>query len=117
MRRRMLGAPNLISQKWQTPWKELDVTIGVLAGTWVYISPQSSIVTVGYTDIVAAENKKAFPGIWEAAQDVPPTDDEYYHVPQIDYPGATGTPSGSPLRGDLDGDDVYWILICPTCEL
>lgn len=104
--------------RWQKPYKELDTDRAVKRGTWVYISPNHSIVTSGMTDPIAGSGTKSFPGIWEAAKDVPAsTGVDDYNVPQTDYPGATGTPSGSPLKGDLDGDDVYWILICPTCGL
>jgi hypothetical protein len=117
MRRRILGGISQpIKERWQSP-KELDPTVAVKKGIWVYISPNNDIVITGLNDLVAGTNKKAYPGIWEAAKDVPATDGTSYNVPQIDYPGATGTPSGTPLKGDLDGDDVYWILICPTCSL
>lgn len=118
MRRRILGGlPNQIPDRWQKPYKELDPTVAVTEGTWVYISPSNDLVLTGYTDPTGGAGTKAYPGIWEAAQDVPPTDGTNYNVPQTDYPGATGTPSGSPLQGDLDGTGVYWILICPTCGL
>lgn len=117
MRRRMVGAPLQAIFKWQEPNKELDPSIDVEPNTLVYISPDSNLVTTGYTDPTGGAATKAYPGIWLSAQYVPPTDGTNYNVPQTDYPGATGTPTGSPLKGDLDGEDVYWILICPTCGL
>lgn len=97
--------------RWQNPKKELDPTVAVSKGTWVYISPGNSLVTTGLTDLVSGVNVKALSGIWEAAQDVPAKVSSNYNVPQLPYPGATGTPSGSPLAGDLDGADVFWIAI------
>ena len=120
LRRRMLGAPVAPFQKWQQPYKELDTDLAVDKGTWVYISPDNPIVTTGMTDPIAGAGTKAYPGIWEAAQDVPASSGvDDYNVPQTDYPGATGTPTGTTpyYKGDLDGEDVYWILICPTCGL
>ena len=108
------------SDRWQKPYKELDPDRFVNKGTWVYISPENPIVTTGMTDPIAGAGTKAYSGIWEAAQDVPAsTGVDDYNVPQTDYPGATGTPTGTTpnYKGDLDGADVYWILICPTCGL
>jgi hypothetical protein len=70
------------------------------------------------TDLVSGLLTTSPCGIWEAAQDVPAkvTDPAtlpagtYYNVPQLPYPGATGTPAGAPLAGDLDGADVFWIF-------
>jgi len=119
LRRRILGGGQAATEaRWQEPYKELDPDVPVDKGTWVYISPENPLVTTGMTDPIAGSATKAYPGIWEAAQDVPAsTGVDTYNVPQTDYPGATGTPSGSPLKGDLDGESVYWILICPTCGL
>lgn len=109
-----------LGSRWQKPYKELDPDRAVAKGTWVYISPSNPIVTAGMTDPIAGAGTKAYPGIWEAAKDVPAsTGVDDYNVPQTDYPGATGTPTGTTpnYKGDLDGADVYWILICPTCGL
>ena len=103
------------SSRWQKPKKELDPSVAVRKGTWVYISPLNPLVTDGMDDIESGENVKSYPGIWEAAQDVPKTVGGSYNVPTTDYPSTT--PSGTPLEGDLDDDTVYWILICPTCNL
>ena len=120
IRRRILGGANTTKAGlWQTPYKELDPDVAVKKGTWVYISPYNTLVTDGLLDPPPSGGTLTFsvPGIWEAAQDVPATDGFSYNVPQYPYPGATGTPSGSPLKGDLDGDGVYWILhsTAPLC--
>lgn len=106
------------SSRWQKPNKELDPSKFVRNGTWVYVSPLNPIVVTGLFDYDVADNVKAYPGIWEAAQDIPAEVAGSYNVPNTDYPSVT--PSGSPLSGDLDQDEeltVYWILICPTCGL
>lgn len=105
--------------RWQTPYKELDPDRPVAKGTWVYISTLNPIVTVGMTDPIGGSGTKAEPGIWEARKDVPAsTGVDDYNVPQIAYPGETGTPTGTTpnYRGDLDGDNVFWIMICQTCN-
>jgi hypothetical protein len=102
------------NDQWQTPNKELDPTVAVSKGTLVYISPGNSLATTGLTDLVAAIIKTSPAGIWEAAQTVPAqitvSRVVKYNVPQFPYPGATGTPSGTPLAGDLDGANVFWIF-------
>ena len=98
--------------QWQEPYRELNFMVDVPKGTWVYVSPNNELVTDGIVDLVSLAADYAVPGIWEAAQDVPAsTDGLTYNVPQLPYPGATGTPSGDPLQGDLDGANVFWILI------
>ena len=114
LRRRILGGIPEFPIKWQEP-KELDPDFAVDAGTLVYISPNNDLVLTGLTDEVTSTTVQAYPGIWLAAKDIPPVVAGVYNVPTTDYPSTT--PSGSPLRGDLDDDDVYWILICPTCNL
>ena len=105
---------------WQQPNKELDPNVAVSKDTFVYLSPLNPLVTDGLVDLTTDELVKAIPGIWQAAQDVPAQDeDDKYNVPQIPYPGAGAAPSGIPLKGDLDGAEVYWILwsqapICPN---
>lgn len=104
--------------RWQKPFKEIDTDRAVQKGTWVYISPGNPIVVDGMTDPIGGSGTKAIPGIWEARKDVPAsTGVDDYNVPQFPYPGATGDPTGTTpnYRGDLDGDDVFWILICPVC--
>jgi len=100
--------------RWQTPFKELDPTVPVAKGLWVYISPQNDLVTTGQIDSVSGDLAKAIPGIWEAARGVPPIHDGGYNVPQLPLPDATGTPAGTPLKGDFDGDNVYWLPIAPA---
>lgn len=95
---------------WQNP-KELDPTVAVPKFTRVYISPNNTLVTTGLTDLVSNVVTTAPPGIWETVQNVPAKSGGKYNVPQIPYPGATGTPSGSPLKGDLDGVNVFWAFI------
>lgn len=99
---------------WQTP-KELDPTVAVASGVYVYISPQNPLVTTGLVDLVSQEPTTARPGIWQAVQAVPAqTIDGQYNVPQIPLPEAGDAPSGTPLSGDADGTDVYWMPWCPT---
>lgn len=107
---------NVNVDRWQKPKKELDPAVAVRKGTWVYVSPNNALVTDGMEDLQSAATVNAYPGIWEAAQDVPATEDGVtYNVPTTDYPSTT--PSGSPLSGDLDEESVFWILICPTCNV
>lgn len=115
LRRRVIGGGDLVEEKWQEP-KEIDPNRDVSKGTWVYISPGNDIVITGMTDPLAGSDTKAIPGIWEARQDVPAWDVDY-NVPQFPYPSATGDPAGTTpnIKGDLDSDDVFWILICPVC--
>jgi len=92
---------------WQSP-KELDPTVAVAAGTFVY-------VTTGLVDLVLGTLTTARPGIWQAVQAVPAkTAAGKYNVPQVPLPGAGSAPSGSPLKGDADGTNVFWIPWCPT---
>ena len=121
-RRRIVGGGVPFAFPWQAPNKELDPTVFVPAGTWVYLSPGNALVTTGLFDLVSGSNTTARSGIWQSAQDVPAQvvnpsgmpDGTYYNVPQLPYPGATGTPTGTPLKGDLDGSNVYWIFISAT---
>jgi hypothetical protein len=99
------------SFRWQSP-KELDPSVSVAKDTLVYISSGNALVTTGLIDIVSATLTFSKPGIWQAAKDVPAENDGY-NVPQFPYPGATGIPSGTPLSGDLDGENVFWIFISP----
>jgi hypothetical protein len=99
---------------WQNP-KELDPTENVAANTFVYLSPHSPLVTTGLVDLVLGTLTLARPGIWQAVQAVPKqTLAGAYNVPQVPLPGAGSAPSGSPLKGDADGPNVFWILWCPT---
>jgi len=113
--------------KWQSPKKELDQTVAVAGPngdtyTAVYLSPGNPLCTDGMLDLISGELVIAPPGIWMAAQAVPAQVTNpaglpagvYYNVPQLPYPGTTSpptAPSGTPLAGDLDGSDVFWIQI------
>jgi hypothetical protein len=103
---------NSSSRPWQTPNKELDPTVAVSKGTWVYISPNNPLVTTGLTDLAAGTILQSPPGIWEAAQNVPAQVTVggviKYNVPQLP---TEGTPSGTPLAGDLDASTLFWIRI------
>lgn len=97
---------------WQSP-KELDPTVAVAAGTFVYISPGNPLVTSGLMDLVALRTIASPPGIWQAIKSVPAqvtvSGVVKYNVPQLPYPGATGATSGTPLKGDLDGPNLFWV--------
>jgi len=96
---------------WQTPYKELDPTVAVVSGTWVYISPQNPMVTTGLVDAVAGGSTvvKAPSGIWQAVKDVPAKNgSNQYNVPVTPASGAT---SGTPLKGDYDAATLFWIPI------
>jgi hypothetical protein len=111
-RRRILGGVNSGGGiPWQTPYRELDPTVYVAAGTWVYISPENTLVTSGRVDLVSGITIKAVPGIWEAAQDVPAAVTAGYNVPQ---PLAQAVPSGTPLMGDMDVTTLFWRPISPA---
>ena len=101
---------------WQKP-KELDPANAVAKDTFVYVSPQNTLATVGLTDLVLNTIVQATPGIWQAIQDVPAeTSLGYYNVPQDPVPGSgTTVPSGDPLSGDLDSNTVFWVLWKSTC--
>ena len=113
LRRRILGGSGGSTfVLWQEPNKEIDPTLSVSKGVWVYISPSNDMVLTGLTDLATNANQKACEGMWEAAQDVPAKDGEgKYNVPTFPYPSATGTPTGSPgsVKGDLDSTDIFWI--------
>lgn len=105
---------------------ELDTRFFVGANTLVYISPNNEISSAGLIDLVSGNNETARSGIWLAMLDVPAQvtnpsgkpDGVYYNVPQLPYPGATGTPtstpSTAPLKGDIDGINVFWVFIAQT---
>ena len=109
---------------WMYPThKELDPSLAYSKGKVAFISPLNPIVTDGLTDLVSSAVVMAGPGTWLCVKDCPSAtwDDplDYssgtFNVPQIPYPGATGTPSGTPLKGDIDGDNVYWVLVTAIC--
>lgn len=95
---------------WQKPNKELDPTVAVKSGIFVYVSPQNPIATTGLTDSVSGEIIIVTPGIWQAVQTVPAqvtvAGTVKYNVPQ---PIAQAATSGSPLEGDADAAGLFWI--------
>ena len=100
---------------WQKPQKELDPTVAVSKDTFVYISPLNPLVSPGLVDLISGNITMSRPGIWQAAQDVPVKNGlGKYNVPQTPLPGAGGVPSGSPLSGDADGANVFWLFWAPT---
>jgi hypothetical protein len=110
MRRRILGGSSQPFTLWQTPNRELDPTVSVASGTFVYISPGNPLVTVGLTDLVSTTLLQAMPGIWQAVQDVPAeaaVDGVMsYNMPQV---VPTGSVTGTPLKGDADNSGLFWI--------
>ena len=96
------------------PWPpvELDPTKAHSTGDYVYISPANTLVTSGMIDLDSDIQTFTDPGIWRAVKAVPAMSESMYHVPQLPLPGANGTvPGGSPMKGDADGADVYWLMI------
>ncbi len=113
-RRRILGAGFPPTWVWKQPYKEIDPALPVAQDTWVYISPNNTIVTTGLVDVVSGLTVKSCEGFWQAAKNVPrATSDGKYNVPVFPYPGATGTPTGSPgiVQGDLDSDTIFWYYL------
>ena len=107
--RRVLGGSSTDGLKLQLPNLELDGTVAVSKNTVVYISPANLLVTSGATDLGSGVNTKSQPGLWIAVQDVPADTGSGYNVPQWPLPGAGATPSGNPLAGDADSDNVFWV--------
>lgn len=93
---------------WQTPNKELDPTVAVAAGTWVFISLNNPLAQTGLIDLISDVTIIAQPGIWVALQSVPATSGGKYNVPAEPTPGIV---SGSPLSGDLDSANMFWARI------
>jgi len=100
--------------RWQVP-KELDTRALVPANTLVYISPGNTLVTVGLVDLVSATTMKALAGTWLAVKNVPAATGAGYNVPQLPIPGSNivtpAVPSGTPLKGDADGSNVFWMPV------
>jgi hypothetical protein len=99
---------------WQDP-KELDPTVAVKAGTFVYISAGNALVTTGLTDLVTNTVLKTCPGIWQAVQDVPAevAGSGKYNVPQqlenITSTDVAGV-CAQHLQTDIaDADGLFWI--------
>jgi hypothetical protein len=96
----------------------------VAEGTFVYISPQNTLATVGMNDTTpGSPNNGAIitstPGIWLALQAVPPMTGSGYYMPQDPVPGSGAEPPDNvpPLAGDLDNDayPVFWLLWKSVC--
>ena len=100
-----------IGNNWQTPNKELDPSLSVRKGSYVYISALNPIAVIGMTDIVSSSTVISCQGIWQAAKDVPAAVSGSYNVPIFPYPSGMGVsaPTGSPLTGDLDSNTIFWI--------
>jgi hypothetical protein len=99
---------------WMYPThREYDPTLPYSAGKFMTISPKNALVTAGMTDLVLGTVIKSPPGIWQAAQNVPAQTTDSppkVNVPQMPLPGAAGAvPTGTPLKGDYDGANVFWI--------
>lgn len=115
LRNRILGGGTVgESWQWQTPNRELDWTVAVQGPsggiyTAVYISPQSVLANAGMTDLVSSKTVISPAGTWMALQDVPAAVGGSYNVPCV--PPQTGVPTGSPLKGDLDTGNVFWVPI------
>ena len=115
MRRRILGGA-AVAGGWDwmyTDHKELDSTLSYAAGKWAYLSPSNPLVTTGLTDLTTGALVKACQGYWLCCKEVKPqsviSGVTKFNVPQFPHPGATGTPAGTPLKGDLDDPNVFWI--------
>ena len=110
LRIRSTSPATLFGWQWQIPQKELDPTVAVAKNTVVYISPENPIATTGLTDLILDELMVASPGVWICIQDVPPeiTVDSVvmYNMPQV---LTSGSVSGTPLQGDADNANVFWI--------
>ena len=125
-RHQFLGRPRLLMGGGGGGWQfqspaELDPTVAVAANTVVYLSPGNPLVTTGLKDLVAGAVIKSLAGLWVAKMAVPAqvtiAGTVCYNVPQLPYPGAPGTPAGTPLAGDLDGANVFWVFLsqAPVC--
>ena len=93
--------------------REGDPTLPYDADTFMYLSVNNPLVITGMIDVVSGLTAFSKPGYWQAAQNVPPQTSDTppkYNVPVFPYPGATGTPTGSPLKGDLDVPGLFWIF-------
>lgn len=114
-RRRIVGNGGSGGFPWQKPNKELDPTISVKKYTCVYISPLNPLVTTGLKDLVSGNVTKSTAGVWCCVQPVPAqvtiSSVVNYNVPVSPVPGAPSMPLGSPLAGDFDGTNVFWVPI------
>lgn len=97
------------SDSW--PPSEIDPSVVTPKGAYKYVSPQSDLAVTGMTQLTAGDNlgltATAPAGRWRAVKDVPAAVAGSYNVPQI--PPQLGAPTGTPLKGDAEGDDVFWL--------
>ena len=101
--------------QWQAPDKELNPTVAVAVNTLVYISPQNPLATTGLVDLITNALTTARPGIWLCVQAVPAKNTSgKYNVPVVPYPSRGGAVSGSPLTGDADSTELFWMLVSPV---
>ena len=104
-----IGSSPSFKFPWQYP-KELDPTVPVQSGEFVFISAQNPLVTTGLHDVQSNVLVKATEGIWQALQFVPAQISQSgttaYNVPHALAEVAT---AGSPLRGDADDGTLFWL--------
>jgi len=111
--------------QFQKPFCELDTSLFVPFQTLVYISTGNVLFHPGMYDSVSLQMTSSKAGLWISRQDVPAAvynsdlSANTYNVPQLPYPGATGTVSGGAgsLKGDADGANVFWLFVSqiPAC--
>ena len=93
------------------PPTEIDPTTVTPKGSYKFVSPQSFLAGTGYVQLTPGPNlgvtATAMPGRWRAVQDVPAAVTGSYNVPQP--PPILGVPTGTPLKGDAEGDNVFWM--------
>jgi hypothetical protein len=83
-------------------------------GYCMYISAGSSLISTGMMDLVLNANATACQGVWLAMQDVPAQTSDTppkWNVPQFPLPITPATPTGSPLKGDLDNPALLWFYM------
>lgn len=100
--------------------REGDPTFPYAADTFMFLSDNNPLVTTGMIDLVSGLRAFSKPGFWQVGSNNVPAQVVVsgvtkWNVPVYPYPGATGTPTGSPLKGDLDLGQ-FWIyhgqLVC-----
>lgn len=100
------------------PPTEIDPTTVTPKGAYKYVSPESFLATTGYVQLTPGphigETVKALPGRWRCINECPAAVSGSYNVPQP--PPILGVPSGTPLKGDAEGANVYWIQDGPTYD-
>ena len=97
---------------------EIDPTTVTPKGAYKYVSPESFLAKTGYIQLTPGphigETAKALPGRWRAVKDVPAAVSGSYNVPQP--PPVLGVPAGTPLKGDAEDSNVFWIQDGPTYD-